>query len=224
MAGLDMDDFEDFMAKVNEVDAAVKGLASGEIKPDEIDDREIRMAEREEAAKAKRMAAKEAARKTVEEKRAAEAKKQEYIDEHREELMEKVRALQEDREKKEHARKRFAKWRSKHSKTMNCDYKGWDMWEPDEDPDDDIYKDCPPPDTPELRAMEKDIEERGRKKRAREKLADQERQHGNAAFKAGQWSAALRCYDTAVENDKCNRVLLTNRASAQDLLVLWPVW
>lgn len=157
-----MDDFEDFMNKVNDVDAAVKGLADGSVKPDEIDDREIKMMEREKAAKDKKQKKKDEAMAVVQEKRDTEAKKKQYIEDHHDELMEKVKELQEEKAKKELARHRFSKWRSKHSKkTGVVDYKGWDIWEPDEDPDDDIYKDCPPPDTPELRALEKDIEERG---------------------------------------------------------------
>lgn len=54
MAGIDMDDFDDFMSKVEQVDQAVKGLASGETHPDDVDDREAKIREEENKAKAKR--------------------------------------------------------------------------------------------------------------------------------------------------------------------------
>ena len=92
--------------------------------------------------------------KTFDEKKAAEVKKKQYIEDNYDELMEKVKMLQETKAKKDHARARFGRWREKNSKSLVVDYKGWDLWEPDEDPDDDIYKDAPPPDTLELRAME----------------------------------------------------------------------
>ena len=216
-----MDDFDDFMSKVEQVDQAVKGLASGEIHPDDVDDREAKMHEEENKVKAKRQAARDEKMKTVDEKKAAEVKKKQYIEDNYDELMEKVKTLQETKAKKDDARARFGRWREKNSKSLVVDYKGWDLWEPDEDPDDDIYKDAPPPDTPELRAMEADIVARGLKKRAREKLAEVERETGNRAFKAGQYSEALRCYETAIDNEKCNRSLYNNRAFAHIKLGNW---
>ena len=74
MAGIDMDDFDDFMSKVEQVDQAVKGLASGEIHPDDVDDREAKMHEEENKAKGKRQAARNEKMKTVDEKKATEVK------------------------------------------------------------------------------------------------------------------------------------------------------
>ena len=164
MAGaIDDDDFDEFLARVNEVDATIKGLNDGTIKPDEVDDTEIKIQEAQEKQQRRKAALKAKQQAEVEEKQAEKRKKEEYIEENYDDLMEKVDKLKAERKLKEQARQRFGKWRDRNSKTMVTDYKGWDLWEPDEDPDDDIYKDMPPPDTPELRALEKDIEDRGKK-------------------------------------------------------------
>ena len=41
---VDMEDFDAFMARVNEVDSTIKGLASGDIDPDSIDTTEMKIA------------------------------------------------------------------------------------------------------------------------------------------------------------------------------------
>ena len=61
----------------------------------------------------------------------------------------------------------------------------------------------------------------GKRKRAREKLAEKEKENGNRAFRAQQYSEALRCYDIAVDNNKCNRQYLNNRAFAHIKLRGW---
>jgi tetratricopeptide (TPR) repeat protein len=221
MPHYDEDDFDDFMTRVNDVDATIKALASGDIHPNEVDDAEARAQEEQERRRRKKQEKIAVEEAKLQAKRDEEAKKQEYIEDHYDELKEKVDAIKADRVMKEAARKRFGSWRQKHSKTLVTDYKGWDIWEPEEDEDDNIYKDCPPPDSPELRALEADIVERGRKKRAREKLAEQEKENGNRAFKAQQFSEALRCYDIAVENNKCHRQYLNNRAFAHIKLRGW---
>ena len=217
----DEDDFDEFMARVNEVDSTIKGLASGKIKPDEVDGKEIKEQEAKEKRDREKQAKKDRAMAEVQAKKDEAKKKKDYIDDHYDDLKEKVDQIKSDRAKKESARKKFGKWRERHSKTLVCDYKGWDIWEPEEDEDDDIYKDCPPPDTPELRAMERDIEERGKRKRGREKLAEKEKENGNRAFKAQQFSEAVRCYSEAIENHKCNRILYNNRALAYNKMRSW---
>ena len=217
----DEDDFDEFMARVNEVDTAIKGLASGEIMPDQIDDKEAQIQEMKEKEQRKKAAAKAAQQSEIDAKKKEASDKKKYIDEHYEELKDKVDAIHAERAMKEKARKRFGAWRQKHSKTLVCDYKGWDVWEPEEDEDDNIYKDCPPPDSPALRAMEADIVDRGKRKAEREKLADIEKEAGNRAFKAQQYSEAVRCYTVAIDNNKCDRVLYNNRAFAYVKMGSW---
>ena len=218
---IDDDDFDDFLAKVNEVDVTIKGLQDGSIRPDQVDDTEIKLQEMEEKKVRRKAALKAKDQAEIDNKKKAKEEKDKYIEENYDELMEKVDAMKRERRLKEQARNRFGKWRERHSKSVVCDYKGWDLWEPDEEPDDDIYKDMPPPDTPELRAMEKDIIERGERKKAREQQAEKDKEAGNRAFKGQQYSEALRCYDNAVDNAKTNRVLYTNRAFAHIKLGNW---
>ena len=51
--------------------------------------------------------------KTFDEKKAAEVKKKQYIEDNYDELMEKVKTLQETKAKKDDARARFGRWREK---------------------------------------------------------------------------------------------------------------
>lgn len=69
--------------------------------------------------------------------------------------------------------------------------------------------------------MERDIVERGERKKARELQAEKDKEAGNRAFKAQQYSEALRNYDNAIDNAKCNRVLYTNRAFTHIKLGNW---
>lgn len=186
-----------------------------------MDDTEIKLQEMEEKKRRKKAAAKAKQQAEVDKKKKEKEEKDKYIEDNYDDLMEKVEKMKHERKLKEQARNRFGKWREKKSKTMVCDYQGWDLWEPDEEPDDDIYKDMPPPDTPELRAMEKDIVERGERKKARELQAEKDKEAGNRAFKAQQYSEALRNYDNAIDNAKCNRVMYTNRAFAHIKLRNW---
>ena len=53
---IDDEDFDDFLAKVNEVDAAIKGLNDGSIKPEDIDDTDAKLQEMEDKKQRKKAA------------------------------------------------------------------------------------------------------------------------------------------------------------------------
>ena len=105
MAGaIDDDDFDEFLARVNEVDATIKGLNDGTIKPDEVDDTEIKIQEAQEKQQRRKAALKAKQQAEVEEKQAEKRKKEEYIEENYDDLMEKVDKLKAERKLKEQAR------------------------------------------------------------------------------------------------------------------------
>jgi len=219
-----MEDFDNFMDRVNEVDATIKGLASGDIAPEAVSVVEDKVQEIKRRGEEKKQKEKDKFDAERAEKKAEEDKKKQYIEDNYDDLMAKVERMKAEREAKEDARKKFSKWRAKHAKKqgVSTDYTGWDLWEPDEDPEDDpLYKDMPPPDTPELRAFEKDITMRAEKRRERDRLAEQEKENGNRAFRAKQYSEARKCYDTAIGYKKDSRALFVNRAFAHVKLGNW---
>jgi tetratricopeptide (TPR) repeat protein len=55
----------------------------------------------------------------------------------------------------------------------------------------------------------------------RRQLAERQRVAGNAAFKAGQWSEALRCYQAGLESQRHDMALQANAALAALKLKCW---
>lgn len=60
--------------------------------------------------------------------------------------------------RKENARKKFVQYIEDHPPSASTDYLKWDMWYPSDD-EDDIIRGCTP-NSPEFKAMEKDIDQR----------------------------------------------------------------
>eukprot|EP00051_Salpingoeca_urceolata_P015868 m.207695 g.207695 ORF g.207695 m.207695 type:complete len:711 (+) comp18523_c0_seq15:72-2204(+) len=67
---------------------------------------------------------------------------------------------------------------------------------------------------PELRAMERDIEERHQRRLEREARANEKKAAGNAMFAAGDFEAAVRAYTDAIAINPAGVALYTNRAQA----------
>lgn len=99
------------------------------------------------------------------------------------------------------------------AKKMPTDYRKWELFTPSvsDDEDEEILRGYRP-NTPEVKAMEADIEERHRRQRERRQTAERQRSAGNHAFARRQYSEALRCYLLGLEADKHNMVLHCNAA------------
>ena len=63
-------------------------------------------------------------------------------------------------------------------------------------------------------AMAKDVEERTQRRREQKAACDKEREAGNLAFKAGQYTEALAAYSRAAEHFKGDKAVYANRALA----------
>mmetsp|Transcript_34092 Transcript_34092/g.76753 ORF Transcript_34092/g.76753 Transcript_34092/m.76753 type:complete len:1260 (-) Transcript_34092:158-3937(-) len=137
-------------------------------------------------------------------------------EERRQELQHKVEELKEERVKKALARDRWNKWKStqKYNRAgvewEEC-YERWDKWLPSDDDEDELPP-APPPDTPEFRAMEKDIEDRAKAKGERQKKGEEWKLKGNEAMQEGEFVKAFKLYTKGIQEDKSSRALLTNRA------------
>jgi hypothetical protein len=74
------------------------------------------------------------------------------------ELMEKVQSMKASMERKRQAREKYEAYMKEHTASMGTDYEKWDLWCP-EDEEDDLIASCTPHNS-QLKAMEKDINER----------------------------------------------------------------
>eukprot|EP00472_Partenskyella_glossopodia_P011098 CAMPEP_0197515676 /NCGR_PEP_ID=MMETSP1318-20131121/732_1 /TAXON_ID=552666 /ORGANISM="Partenskyella glossopodia, Strain RCC365" /LENGTH=942 /DNA_ID=CAMNT_0043064107 /DNA_START=37 /DNA_END=2865 /DNA_ORIENTATION=- len=88
------------------------------------------------------------------------------------------------------------------------DYRSWDFWEPDTDSDEDPIL----PNTPEFKAMEKDMMERSAKREMDYRIAMEFKAKGNQAFKQRNWKVALEEYTKAISARKDVKAVYTNRA------------
>eukprot|EP00198_Chlamydomonas_reinhardtii_P013934 XP_001703271.1 TPR domain-containing protein [Chlamydomonas reinhardtii] len=213
-------DVEEFIENVDEVHRLIEGLKAGTISPDYIDTKTKLKQEKEEEKK--KRSAKEsegrgptpAAPSTTE--TAASSKDEgddDAEDERKERAMAKVKELIANRERKLRARAMYEEYvRTKDQSRFGTDYTKWDIWCPDDEEDDLINS--VGPNTPQFRAMEKDIDERHRQLVERRQLAERARVAGNAAYGARQYSEALRCYQQGLESERTNMALHANAAMA----------
>lgn len=136
------EEIQEFTDTVDEVSRLISGLKDGRLS---IDYADMKIRESKET-------------KEKQEKKRKETETAEMSPQRREELMGKVRELQENRARKEAARKRYEEYVEVHGAQHTTDYVKWDMWCPS-DEEDAMFDSCRP-DTPEFRAIEKDIDDR----------------------------------------------------------------
>lgn len=209
----DDEDFDDFMAQVDEVNKVVQGLKDGTIDPRESERKDEKLA-KERSAKAAAKEAAEAKAKAAAEARAEEKrKKEEYKEEHREEL----EKLKTEYYRRKARRERWEEFRANNrSRAFSDYYQGWEMFE--EDPDEELFSDPNKPAAVEDQAafdvMAKDVEERSAKRKGAIAAADRERSSGNLAFAAGQYTEAVAAYSRAIEHFKGGKPAYANRAAA----------
>ena len=206
MAGLE--EAEDFLDRVNEVTRLIDGLKDGTLPPEYVDKREAEIRTRESDAEAA-----ETKRKEEEESRRFEN----LPPERQAELMAKVEAIKQNRDRKERLRRAYdahvaATEGEGVARSAGTDYAKWDLYTPSDEEDAMLSEMTP--DTPEFRAMEKDIDERHRKMTERRQLAERKRVLGNDSFRSGQFSEALQLYEEGIDAEKSNMALHANAAAA----------
>ncbi|GMH33324.1 hypothetical protein BSKO_01158 [Bryopsis sp. KO-2023] len=188
---------DEFVDKVDEVSRLIAGLKEGTISPSYVQNKH------EEQEK------KSAHAKDVAEKR---QKDQELTPERKEELMRKVKELKERQARKERARQRLSQYIEEQPQSVVTDYEKWDLWVPS-DEDDDLIQSCTP-NTPEFKAMEKDIDERHKRMVSQRQMAQRQKEAGNTAYRKGQVTEAYRCYSIGLESERHNMELHANAAMA----------
>ena len=224
MAALEDGEFDDFLAKVNEVNNTIKGLKDGTVDVKDIDFKEDKMMKEmreKDEARAARKAAKE---KEAAEKRAQAEKERLEREKFREENKEKLEELKEQYYLRKARRERWIEFREHNkSRAFSDYYKGWDLFE--EDPDEELFNDPSKPaavqDQAAFDAMAKDVEERTKTRQASKDACAKEREYGNVAFKAQQYTEALAAYTRAIEHFKGDKTAHANRAAAHLKLRNW---
>ena len=198
-------DADEFLENVDEVNALIDGLRSGKISAEYVD-RKIkeRDAESTQLEEERKKEAEEAERRKYESLSPEEQKK----------IKAKVDEMIAEKERRERARKAFHEYRAKmpEEKRRATDYDAWDLWTPSDDEDDPWMKYTP--ENPAFKAMEADIDRRHAAQVRARQTAHRRREDGNAAFRAGQFAEALRCYELGLEADKRSLELHGNAAMA----------
>ena len=211
----DEDEFNDFLGKIEDVDSIIKGLAAGTVEPESLD-----VYKQEEKLK-KEYAAKEAkkakAKAEAEAKAAAAAAERQKKEEFREANKEKLEELKQNYYLRKARRERWLEFREQNrSRAFSDYYKGWDLFE--EDPDEELFQDQDNPaavqDQAAFDAMAQDIEKRTKERQGSKAAGDKERERGNLAFKAGQYSEAVAAYTRAIDHFRGDKAAHSNRAAA----------
>ena len=125
--------------------------------------------------------------------------------------------LEEHKQKVAKKKTRRAKWENwKKTEAMfysktSTNYKKWDMFESESDPDEEADPILPKND-PQFKAMEQDFNDRKKRRVRDKKLAEDLKVKGNDALKRGLYKSAKHHYTEALEHKKDYLALYTNRA------------
>ncbi|KAL1520073.1 hypothetical protein AB1Y20_023548 [Prymnesium parvum] len=215
MAVPDEEEFDDFLSKVNDVEATIKGLMSGEVSLEELEKKEQKIKKVDEAAERRRKE-RERQQAEAEAKAKQQAEARAAQEEWKEKNRDKLEELKRDYYLRKARRERWEQFReSNRSRAFSDYYKGWDLFE--EDPDEDLFSGDNPAavqDQAAFDAMAKDVEARTKERRGKKAAADKEKESGNAAFKAGQHAEAIAAYSRAIEFFKGDKAVFCNRALA----------
>jgi tetratricopeptide (TPR) repeat protein len=137
--------------------------------------------------------------------------------ERRAELLVKVDALKEEQAKHKKRKDQWLRWRKTQEmlgKSRWIKYHAWEFWEPETDEEDEPEPIVPKHD-PNFQAMERDLQERMRKRKEKYLVAMKYKDHGNAKLKAGDYAGAVEDYAEGLENRKDMKALWANKALAE---------
>ena len=205
------DEFDDFLARVDDVEKTLAGLKSGAIDPYSLDpkiDQVTRSSpELERGARARRRRRR---RRRARRRRSAGGRS----------AARRTRRSSSSSSRTTTCGRRSASGGSSSARRTSRarsprDYRGWDLFE--EDPDEELFRGDTPAavqDQAAFDAMAKDVEERTQRRREQKAACDKEREAGNLAFKAGQYTEALAAYSRAAEHFKGDKAVYANRALA----------
>ena len=136
--------------------------------------------------------------------------------------------LEEHKIKKGKKMERRAKWENWRKtqemfyRKTSTNYKKWDVFESDSvSENEDDKEPIVPENDPAFKAMEKDFEDRSKKRKRNRKEANRLKDLGNDCMKKGLYKSANHHYTAALEEVKDMLVLYNNRALARIKLEMW---
>mmetsp|Transcript_10548 Transcript_10548/g.20288 ORF Transcript_10548/g.20288 Transcript_10548/m.20288 type:complete len:764 (-) Transcript_10548:2891-5182(-) len=138
-------------------------------------------------------------------------------EERRADLMQKVAQLQKERALKAQKKVRWENWKKTqamlHKKT-STNYNKWHFFEDDEEePIEEEF--VPPANDPTFEALERDMKERGERRKADKLNAEKLKDKGNGFYREGKYRNALKAYEEAIQFKKDWLILYTNAALAR---------
>ena len=209
----DDDEYADFLKRVEDVGATIKGLKDGTVDVSQLDAKEAK-AQKEEAD---RQARRDAKKREAEEKATASREAARKMAELKEANREKIEELKQDYYLRKAKRERWEAFRAENKSRGNTNdyYRGWDLFE--DDPDEELFSGDSPAavqDQAAFDAMAKDVEERTARRKADKAAGAKEKDAGNAAFKEGQHTEAIARYSCSLEHFKGDKAVYANRALA----------
>jgi hypothetical protein len=209
----DDDEYADFLKRVEDVGATIKGLQDGTVEVSQLDAREAKINKEESDRQARR----DAKKREAEEKVAARQEAARKMVELKEANRDKIEELKQDYYLRKAKRERWEAFRAENKSRGNTNdyYRGWDLFE--DDPDEELFSGDNPAavqDQAAFDAMAKDVEERTARRNADKAAGAKEKDAGNAAFKDGQHSEAIARYSCSLEHFKGDKAVYANRALA----------
>lgn len=130
-----------------------------------------------------------------------------------------IKKIKKKKTKKQESKKRWELWRKtqKIYKNKNLtDYEKWRHFTDSFDSDEEYLKENPivPKENPQFKAMEKDINNRRKKKQVNHKISEILKKKGNNFYKKKNYFEAINCYTQGIEANRQNKALWLNRALA----------
>ena len=138
----------------------------------------------------------------------------------REYLLDKANVYNEEKQKKKERLNKWKLWKKTKAmfwKKTATDYEKWEYFTDSEDEFEKAEKDAEPivpENDPQFMAMKKDLDERAARRRKKREQAEELKVKGNEQLKKKNYSEAINFYSQAIDLDRGNHYIWTNRALA----------
>jgi len=237
------EELDDFLEKVDEIHKQVTGLAKNEISLDEVTVKQTKLEEEAKKKEQLKKHKEDEEREKIRRGRSGKGQGDDYAsfcrfcfveytiltpvcvhcgkdtmtnqDRH-EELKLKVEDYKKKKAAKDERKNKWEKWRKTQAiywKKTSTNYSKWDYFT-SSDEEEENSEPVVPKNDPNFMALEKDLEERMKKKEQDRKVALEMKAEGNEYLAKRDYLKAIECYTIGMERVKDMKELYTNRALA----------
>ena len=238
-----LEGLDDFLSKVDRVHQQIQDMAANKIDVDEVDAEILKEQEEERKAEERRKRKEAEAWEKKKQGRPGKGHQENYIsfckhcfveytirlpvcthcgkntidmEERRAELLKKAEAYKSIKAERAERKRKWEKWQKTEAmfwKKTTTNYSKWDYFT-DESEEEPETEPIVPKDDPNFKAMEKDAEERAKRREQGKKKATELKTRGNEYMAKKDYENAIKCYTEGIENSKDFKELYTNRALA----------